>query len=72
MCNNSWRDPKKTLEAAEAMKLTAKNLLDLGIIDEIIEEPIGGAHRDRDRTLENIRVSLTKHLKILKILQKMK
>ena len=61
-----WRDPKKTLEAAEAMKLTAKNLLDLGIIDEIIEEPIGGAHRDRDRTLENIRVSLTKHLENFK------
>ena len=42
MCNNFWRDPKKTLEASQAMKLSSKDLLDLKIIDEIIEEPIGG------------------------------
>ncbi len=57
-----WRDPKKTLEAAKAMKLTSKELFDLKIVDEIIEEPIGGAHRDKEKTLENIRSSLTKHL----------
>ena len=44
-----WRDPSKSLEAAEAMKMTAKDLLKLGIIDEIIPEPLGGAHRDPDR-----------------------
>ena len=44
-----WRDPSKSLEAAEAMKLTASDLLNLGIIDEIIEEPLGGAHRDGER-----------------------
>ena len=43
-----WRDPKKTLEAAQAMKLSAKDLLDLKVIDEIIPEPVGGAHRDKD------------------------
>ena len=42
-----WRDPKKTLEAATAMKLSSSDLLELKIIDEIIEEPIGGAHRDK-------------------------
>ena len=57
-----WRDPKKTLEAASAMKLTSKDLLDLNIVDEIIDEPIGGAHRDREKTLENIRISIKKHL----------
>ncbi len=57
-----WRDPKKTLEAASAMKLTSKELFDLNIVDEIIEEPIGGAHRDREKTLEGIRTSLKKHL----------
>ena len=57
-----WRDPKKTLEAATAMRLTSKDLLDLKIVDEIIQEPIGGAHRDREQTLENIRGVLIKNL----------
>tara|TARA_Y100001960_G_scaffold314512_1_gene378808 strand:+ start:18 stop:1124 length:1107 start_codon:yes stop_codon:yes gene_type:complete len=57
-----WRDPKKTLESATAMKLTSKELFDLNIVDEIIEEPTGGAHRDREKTLENIRISIKKHL----------
>jgi|TARA_B100000929_G_scaffold205505_1_gene163679 acetyl-CoA carboxylase carboxyl transferase subunit alpha len=57
-----WRDPKKTIEAATAMKLTSKELFDLNIIDEIIDEPIGGAHRDKEKTLENIRVSIKKQL----------
>ena len=59
-----WRDPKKTLEAANAMKLTSQELFSLNIIDEIIKEPIGGAHRDREKTLENIRSSLAKNLAI--------
>ena len=57
-----WRDPKKTLEAAEAMKLTSKNLLELGVIDEVISEPLGGAHRDRDLILNNIKESIQKNL----------
>ena len=48
-----WRDPTKTLEAAKAMKLTAKDLLDLKVIDEIIPEPLGGAQRDKDLILKN-------------------
>ena len=58
-----WRDPSKSLQAAEAMKLTAKDLLELGIIDEVIEEPLGGAHRDRETTAQNIKQSLIKNLK---------
>lgn len=57
-----WRDPKKTLEAAEAMKLTSKQLYELNIIDEIIQEPTGGAHRDRDKILENVRNSIQNNL----------
>ena len=57
-----WRDPKKMLDAAKAMKLTAKDLLDLEIIDEIVSEPIGGAHRDKDFILKNIKKSLKKNL----------
>ena len=61
-----WRDPKKMLDAAKAMKLSAKDLLDLEIIDEIILEPLGGAHRDKNLMLQNIRNSLTKNLEIFK------
>ena len=57
-----WRDPKKTLEAAEAMKLSAKDLLNLKIIDEIIYEPTGGAHRDKNKILENVKTSISKNL----------
>ena len=57
-----WRDPKKTLEAAKAMKLSAKDLLDLRVIDEIIPEPVGGAHRDRDLILKNVKDSIKSNL----------
>lgn len=43
-----WRDSTKAEQAADAMKLTAKDLLELGVIDKIVKEPIGGAHRDYD------------------------
>ena len=57
-----WRDPKKMLDAAKAMKLSAKDLLELEIIDEIIKEPLGGAHRDKDLILENLKASIQKNL----------
>ena len=57
-----WRDPKKTLEAATAMKLTSNDLLELKIIDEIIKEPSGGAHRDRDKILLDLKKSVSRHL----------
>ena len=57
-----WRDPTKTLEAAKAMKLSAKDLLNLKVIDEIILEPIGGAHRDRNVILDNVKNSIEKNL----------
>ena len=58
-----WRDPKKMLDAAKAMKLSAQDLLELQIIDEIIEEPLGGAHRDRNKMLQNLNNSISKNLK---------
>ena len=61
-----WRDPKKMLDAARAMKLSAKDLLEMEIIDEIVSEPIGGAHRDRDLMLKNIQASLSKNLEKFK------
>ena len=65
-----WRDPKKTLEAAEAMKLSSKDLLELGIIDEVISEPLGGAHRDKGLTIENVRDSIKKNLNELKFMSR--
>ena len=58
-----WRDPKRMLDAAKAMKLSAKDLLELKVIDEIIPEPIGGAHRDKNLILNNVRKSILKNLK---------
>tara|TARA_A100001011_G_scaffold388395_1_gene467912 strand:- start:188 stop:1294 length:1107 start_codon:yes stop_codon:yes gene_type:complete len=61
-----WRDASKSLEAAEAMKLTAKDLLNLGIIDEIIPEPLGGAHRDADKITQSIKESIVNNLNYFK------
>ena len=61
-----WRDPKKMLDAAKAMKLSANDLLELQVIDEIITEPIGGAHRDKNATLQNVEKSITKNLDYFK------
>ena len=65
-----WRDPKKTLEASKAMKLSSKDLLSLNIIDEIIPEPIGGAHRDKDLILDNIRDSIKKNFEFFSTMNK--
>jgi acetyl-CoA carboxylase carboxyl transferase subunit alpha len=49
-----WRSAEQAKEAAEALKLTAEDLQKLGIIDEIVLEPLGGAHRDRSHTIETL------------------
>lgn len=54
-----WKDAEKMREAAEAMRLTAQNLLQLGVIDRIIPEPMGGAHRDVSHTFEKVRNAIT-------------
>ena len=60
-----WRDAEKAPEAAKAMKVSSKDLKKINIIDEIITEPLGGAHRDYDLMAENIKSSLIKNLSIL-------
>ena len=65
-----WRDPTKTADAAEAMKLSAQDLLQQEIIDEIISEPIGGAHRDRQLIVKKIINSLKKNLEELQKLSR--
>ena len=57
-----WRDDTKKPEAAEAMKMTATDLVRLGIVDEIVSEAPGGAHRDHDLTARNLGDALRRHL----------
>ncbi|MCD4691070.1 acetyl-CoA carboxylase carboxyltransferase subunit alpha [bacterium] len=57
-----YRDAAKAPQAAEAMKVTASDLMKLGVIDEIITEPIGGAHRDPERAAKNLEEAVGRHL----------
>ncbi len=57
-----WKDRKAAPQAAEALKITAKHLLELGLVDEIIPEPLGGAHQDTLTTTANVKDCLIKHL----------
>ena len=57
-----WRDRRHAAEAAEALKLTAQDLLKLEVVDEIVPEPEGGAHRDYDSIAENFGTALRENL----------
>lgn len=57
-----WRDAARYADAAEALKITSKDLLELGIIDEEISEPLGGAHSDYNVVAENMRSSIVNAL----------
>jgi len=57
-----FRDSSKAADAAKALKITANDLKELGVIDEIIKEPVGGAHRDYAQTAENIKNALLSEL----------
>jgi len=61
-----WRDASKAPEAAATLKITANSLLELGVIDEVIPEPIGGAHRNYAETMETVKEYCIKHLIHLK------
>jgi acetyl-CoA carboxylase carboxyl transferase subunit alpha len=65
-----WRTADKAPDAAEAMKVSSKELIKLNIIDEIITEPLGGAHRDYDEISLSIKESLIKNLSILNRMSK--
>lgn len=61
-----WRDGAKAPEAAEALKVTAPSLLELKIIDEIVPEPDGGAHRNREETVKAVTEAVLRHVKQLR------
>jgi acetyl-CoA carboxylase carboxyl transferase subunit alpha len=57
-----WKHRQHAPEAAAALKLTARDLLDLGLIDEMIPEPLGGAHQDHSTAISNLRTAVATHL----------
>ena len=63
-----WKTAEKAPEAAEAMNLTATRLRSLGFVDELVEEPLGGAHRDFDVMADSLRKALLRQLKKLRTL----
>ena len=60
-----WKDAEKMREAAEALRLTADDLHRLGISDQIIDEPVGGAHRDPEQTIESVKLAIGSMLSAL-------
>jgi acetyl-CoA carboxylase carboxyl transferase subunit alpha len=61
-----WKDRGAASKAAEALKITAKDLLELGLADELVPEPLGGAHNDPTATAENLKQSLLRNLERLR------
>ena len=57
-----WKDTTKAKEAADALKFTAQDLLRLGVADEIVREPLGGAHKNLRQTAEEVSQAISKHL----------
>lgn len=65
-----WRNSVKAPEAAEALKITSEHLIKFGVVDEIIPEPLGGAHKDPDQIASDIKNVILKHIKELSSLPK--
>ncbi|MGH7198822.1 MAG: acetyl-CoA carboxylase carboxyltransferase subunit alpha [Candidatus Omnitrophota bacterium] len=60
-----WKDRTKAPEAAAALKLTAKDLMEMKLIDDMVKEPLGGAHRNPQETAENLKAAIQKYAKAL-------
>jgi len=60
-----WRDKARAIDAATSMRITAQDLMDLRVIDEIILEPVGGAHRDKTETIDRAGAAIQQSLEVL-------
>ncbi len=65
-----WKDPTKKIEAAAALKLNAEDLLKLGVIDTIIDEPLGGAHHNPQQAYQNVKQFILENWKMLELIPK--
>ena len=57
-----WKNSDKMREAADALKLTAQHLEKLGVVDKIVNEPLGGAHRNKNKALEDVKKAVLKEV----------
>jgi len=57
-----WRDRSRNVQAADALRVTAKDCLELGVVDEVVPEPLGGAHRHQEATAANLKAAVVRHL----------
>jgi acetyl-CoA carboxylase carboxyl transferase subunit alpha len=57
-----WKSGEKTAEAARALRITSDDLLRLGVVDEVVPEPLGGAHRDPGAMVETLKTRIVRHL----------
>lgn len=57
-----WKDPSRFREMADALKITSQDALKLGVVDEVVPEPLGGAHRNTDLTARSVRSAILRHL----------
>jgi acetyl-CoA carboxylase carboxyl transferase subunit alpha len=64
-----WKDRANAAQAAAALKMTAKDLAELDIVDEVIPEPLGGAHKDYDTTAASLKKAILKNLEKLSALK---
>ena len=65
-----WRDTVYAPQTAEAMKVTARDLYQLDLVDDLIPEPLGGAHRNYEEAAQNLKAAILKHLDALTPLSK--
>lgn len=63
-----WRDRTQGAKAAAALRITAEDCKEFGVVDEIIKEPLGCAHRNREQTISNVQEAILRHLKELNVM----
>ena len=59
-------------EAADALKLTAQHLKEIGVVDRVVKEPLGGAHRDKKKSIEKVKEVLIEEIKAFKKIDRQK
>ncbi|MDC3087121.1 acetyl-CoA carboxylase carboxyltransferase subunit alpha [Paracoccaceae bacterium] len=67
-----WKNSDKMREAADALKLTAQHLKEIGVVDRVVKEPLGGAHRDKRKSIEEVKKVLIEEIKAFKKLDRQK
>jgi len=67
-----WKNSDKMREAADALKLTAQNLKEIGVVDKVIKEPLGGAHRDKKKSLDEVKRALLNEIIAFKKIDRQK